>query len=182
MIEQGYRLGVSFLTVDLYVSHLGMHKPQCVMSGPVRSPRDDGCGQRVETRLTPGRPPARRNGPLPVDLAEDRHQDGVTRRRTVFPVDCAEYALGAGLAHKVAKNAMINRFPVSKPVVSRLRDALHSRMAGGLGEEHQRRVLEIHGRESRTAAHPSRSDPLCRPPGDRVGTLVAGAEVLVSDL
>src|SRR5262249_52272705 len=39
MIEQGYRLGFSFLAVDLYVSHFGMHRPQCVMSGPVRSPR-----------------------------------------------------------------------------------------------------------------------------------------------
>ena len=37
MIEQGERLVVGVLAVDLYVSYLSSHRPQCVMAGPARS-------------------------------------------------------------------------------------------------------------------------------------------------
>jgi hypothetical protein len=39
MFEQGYRLVISFLAVDLHMSYFGLHRPQSVMASAVRSSR-----------------------------------------------------------------------------------------------------------------------------------------------
>lgn len=89
--------------------------------------------------------PARRDRLLPVDLTQDRPEYGVARRRTVLPVDCPEHALAARLPDQLAQDAIIDLPVPGELVVSRLGELHQTRMTSRLIQDHERRVLEIHG-------------------------------------
>jgi hypothetical protein len=57
----------------------------------------------------------------------------------------AEDAFPARLAYQLAQDRVVNAVPRRELVISGLRDRGHGRTTSGLNQEHERRVLEVHG-------------------------------------
>src|SRR5580700_7309263 len=87
--------------------------------------------------LVCGRPPAWRDGLVPVDFTKNRREYGLVGCGTVLLPDGAEHTLATGLSHQLGQDAVVNFLAACQLVVCGLRDLRHAGMSSRLIKDHE---------------------------------------------